>query len=108
MMRAGFRGCIRNTLKLITLSQRNIPIYRFFEAEILHRGPARMPGEKDLDNNIISTRQTLIQRGVVLDWVRNDNSKLYSRSMHGTVTRQPVVASMIDSECHTKYVFGTM
>src|SRR5271170_4832209 len=86
MVSTGLRCCVGNKFEIITIGQIDIPSNRLFETAILHRRCARMPGEKDFDDQIIAACQTFIQRHVILDWMGNNNSEPQSRATHSLVS----------------------
>ena len=64
---------IGHQLELVALRQRNIPGHRLLEPMIPNRRLAGMPGEENLDCDVIALRQTPVERHVVLDRMRDDD-----------------------------------
>ena len=52
-MAPSIRGNVRHLLELVAFRQRNVPRDRHVEAAIVHRCVASVPGEEDLDREIV-------------------------------------------------------
>ena len=69
---------VGHQLELVAFGQRNVPRHQRLEPAILHCRLTGVPGEKYLDCEISPSRQSLIERRVVLDWMRdNDREPLF-------------------------------
>src|SRR5262249_42273914 len=63
---------IGNQLELVSLRERNIPGYALPETAVLNRCLTGMPGKEDLDRDLVAPAEALVQRGEVLNRMRND------------------------------------